>query len=381
MVDAGKNQEEEEDDEDYDGVADVEGNVEDNREGEEKDESRVDGQGEKAKTAGGEEPQQKAFDWHTNGLMIEFKDTPSRDPFNKLDDARTKKCVEKTEKPHRETLGQLASYAKESFAHQHRTHLFQLLIAGKFARFIRWDRAGAVVSDRFDYMEQPWILAEFFWQYSHMSDAERGWDMSVSAPQPGEVKLFRKAVDAFIAEHGGKDAVQRKFPGADDTLNPAYPPYKMTVPAGQTGQERELVIQKPFTQSFSPCGRATRAYLAYSLTDGELVFLKDGWRVDNTHLIAEDTIYALLADEDIPHIPTVLCAGDVKVEGVLQETTSQVYARLTDAAWHIPCSGLRRHIHHRIVQEIAYGVQALRNSKQFVQVLRDCLTSKSCVLY
>ncbi|KAI0752279.1 hypothetical protein BC629DRAFT_1256541, partial [Irpex lacteus] len=51
--------------------------------------------------------------------------------------------------------GRLASYAEQTFSHQHRTHLFQLLVLGNEIRFIRWDRAGASVSGKFNYVEDP----------------------------------------------------------------------------------------------------------------------------------------------------------------------------------------------------------------------------------
>ena len=42
------------------------------------------------------------------------------------------------------------------------------------------DRSGAVVSERFDYTKSPVWLAEFIWRFSHLSDEERGWDVTAS---------------------------------------------------------------------------------------------------------------------------------------------------------------------------------------------------------
>jgi hypothetical protein len=48
-------------------------------------------------------------------------------------------------------------------------------------RFIRWDRAGAIVSESFDYIKSPHILVQFFWNYARLPSDRRGYDSTVSA--------------------------------------------------------------------------------------------------------------------------------------------------------------------------------------------------------
>jgi hypothetical protein len=86
----------------------------------------------------------------------------------------------------RKFRGQLASYAAAHMGSQFRVHAFSVFICGHFARFIRWDRAGAIVSERFDYTMQSTPLADFFWRYSHLDPRSRGDDTSVSMPSNDE---------------------------------------------------------------------------------------------------------------------------------------------------------------------------------------------------
>lgn len=59
------------------------------------------------------------------------------------------------------TIGNLIIWVSRIFIHQHRTHIFQILLAGKIARFLYWDRTALIFSRPFDYAKHPVILAEF----------------------------------------------------------------------------------------------------------------------------------------------------------------------------------------------------------------------------
>jgi hypothetical protein len=59
-----------------------------------------------------------------------------------------------------DTLGQITSYAAAQLGAQYRTHIFSVLIVGSFARIIRWDMEGAIVTCTFNYNTEP-HLADF----------------------------------------------------------------------------------------------------------------------------------------------------------------------------------------------------------------------------
>ncbi|EIW80892.1 hypothetical protein CONPUDRAFT_42662, partial [Coniophora puteana RWD-64-598 SS2] len=61
-------------------------------------------------------------------------------------------------------VGQLVQYSARLLAQQHRTSCFIILLCGLRARFIRWDRAGAMVTRAFNYTKSDYLL-EFLWRY------------------------------------------------------------------------------------------------------------------------------------------------------------------------------------------------------------------------
>ncbi|KAF8634186.1 hypothetical protein AX17_004268 [Amanita inopinata Kibby_2008] len=75
-------------------------------------------------------------------------------------------------------LGQTTEYATAQMAAQFRTYVFLALISPRYARLLRWDRAGVVVTKAFSLKSR--IIAEFYWRYCHASAEMRGRDVSVS---------------------------------------------------------------------------------------------------------------------------------------------------------------------------------------------------------
>ncbi|KAG5633313.1 hypothetical protein H0H81_008887, partial [Sphagnurus paluster] len=106
-------------------------------------------------------------------LNFELKYNDSYDPFQdpgpKDDIANFQ--FEATAKHRADCRGQLVRYATEWFKRQHRHFGFTIFICGTFARFIRWDRAGAIVSARFDYRTDSRPLIAFLWRFSNSDRA------------------------------------------------------------------------------------------------------------------------------------------------------------------------------------------------------------------
>ena len=125
-------------------------------------------------------------------LFVELKLDSTVDPFLDPDDPLQPKVgdfrFERDTSESYKIRGQLASYAAALTGCQFRVHLFSVLICGEYARFIRWDRSGAIVTRRFDYSKQPHVLADFFWRYSHLNDRQRGYDSSVLPASPAEMQ-------------------------------------------------------------------------------------------------------------------------------------------------------------------------------------------------
>lgn len=240
--------------------------------------------------------------------MVEFERSSNADPFHTLhelfgnNDPRLS-LERKTSKAYATRI-RLFAYATETMARQHRTHLFQLLVFGRYARFIRWDRGGALVSDLVDYMLKPEVLAEFFWRYNHMSPEERGWDPTVCRPSDDEAIKFAEAVKRYMDQKKQEKALpacQDFLQEVQRSLDPTWPVWKITVEDDDDTEHNryptktlDIVVQRPFYHPHTPIGRSTRAYIAYDVHAMRLLFFKDTWRVVHDLLQPESKLYARL---------------------------------------------------------------------------------------
>ncbi|KIP02474.1 hypothetical protein PHLGIDRAFT_37885 [Phlebiopsis gigantea 11061_1 CR5-6] len=272
----------------------------------------------------------------------------------------------------------LAEHAAEHFTRQQRTCFFQVVIFGRWARFLRWDRSGAISTERFDYVACPDLLSEFLWRFNHMSDEQRGLDPTATLAGPSEKRLFTRAVREFTDDlvRGHKDGVlQRPIQGAVMLLDdmPSWPVWKVRVVDATTKRSTDLLIGRPLSNELRVFGRATRAYIAYDLREERLVFLKDTWRIDHQNLRVESTTYRALKKNNVPHIPDLLYGGDVRnTRGRVQETLARNYADVDDE-WRITNALPHIFVHHRIVQDIVYSLEGALGVQEFIQAIHDVL--------
>jgi len=171
--------------------------------------------------------------------------------------------------------GQLASYAIAHTTSCFRLHSITLLILGAYARFIRWDRSAAIVSERFNYVEQPTILVDYLWGLSHASDEALGIVPTEVVALVEESNLYRHHLPYSESRDG-------LF-------------YKVTVPSREVpGESGDYIIQYRNCRSESLFGRGTRSTIALRLRDPAVVFLKDYWRVKAEGVLNEGEIYRRL---------------------------------------------------------------------------------------
>ncbi|KAI0089409.1 hypothetical protein BDY19DRAFT_102256 [Irpex rosettiformis] len=326
--------------------------------------------------------QTKKFDWSADSIMIEFKKSSSLDPLYTLDELQTMTVASededgstmsftKTNARANRIRGQLAMYAKEAFDHQFRTHAFQLLVFGRRARFIFWDHSGAIVSDSFDYVSNSQMMVEFFWRYNHMTEQDRGRDVSVVEASEGEKKIFTEKVEQFLKDMDDPESTQRRLPHAEETLSPAFPVYKVTIVDDVSGKSEDVLIQRPFFRIHAVLGRATRGYIAYVLSSEELKFLKDTWRIEHERFVAERTLCRILEESGVPNTPRAVYGGDVKANGLHGKTRCRAWA--TTLTLSIRHHTLRFSHNHRLLEELLYPVNSSTSSLEFVVALRDCV--------
>ncbi|KAI0771344.1 hypothetical protein BC629DRAFT_1291709, partial [Irpex lacteus] len=297
---------------------------------------------------------------------------------------------EKATSPARKVRGQLAMYAREIFNHQQRTHLFQLLITGRRARLIYFDHSGAIVSESIDYITNPGVLGEFFWRYNYMTDEARGIDTTTKKATDADEGLFTSAITELLANMDDPSRPERRIPGAEVTLDKDYPVYSMTVHEGvehDAGEKSgdnagddagpttmELLVQRPIFDAVSPLGRGTRGYIANTNKQTTSLFLKDTWRVDHALLKAESEVYRLLESYGVTRIPRLICGGDVRYSsGKVQRTICAEWAQRVRKTFEVDFADFRAHLHHRLVQRLAYPIEAASRSKEMVKAFDNVL--------
>ena len=239
-------------------------------------------------------------------LFVEFKFAQTSDPFCDPKDTQAKNFgFENDSEVSQLNRGQLCSYAAAHAGSQFRVHTFTLSICARSARFIRWDRSGATVTESFDYIKQPDILARFFWRYSHLNHSQCGYNTSVSPASPEDLQQIRHVEKRLRDE------------------NPAHREFRIIM----VPDRDDPTVETPFIISFppkytarSPFGRATRPMLAFNTETGEIVFLKDYWRADVDGMEKEGDIYALLESRSVPNIAPFGKGNDVRDHTTLTHT-------------------------------------------------------------
>ena len=84
-----------------------------------------------------------------------------------------------------EVVGQITAYSTLILSSQYHMHTFLVLVLGEYARLFRWDRAGAVVSDKIYYNKNSSLL-DFLVSYNNASPAMRGHDDTICDSTRGE---------------------------------------------------------------------------------------------------------------------------------------------------------------------------------------------------
>ncbi|CAL1708974.1 unnamed protein product [Somion occarium] len=312
------------------------------------------------------------MDYTIMEFFVEVKVAKPADPFYDINSKALKETIEKMKGDSAKTRGQITSYAAALLSRQHRTFAFSITICGQYVRFFRWDRAGCIVSEKFNFLRDSHLLAEFFWCYAHMTREQRGFDPTVVPASAAESKLFSDALSRHIEESKPRD-VSYLQPKPDST----YPISKMQVPT--MNGIREVIVGKPFQDSNSPCGRATRAYAAYDLVEKKVVFAKDYWRDEAKGLLSEAEFYDILKQSNVPFLPEVIAAGDLYVKpkqrNACQKTYTQKYSpsRANRPKWCQPCAELRTLVHCRVVQNLTFPLPSALSSKEAVQTIRDAI--------
>lgn len=126
---------------------------------------------------------------------------------------------------------QVATYATELMLRQHRTHLYSLYIAGRWLRFTRWDRSGAVVSSAVNMVEDPTCVYNLIYRFVRLERWQQEYDPSIklaSATDIDKLSMYEPTNVNFKAYRDFMLNNQAHFPlyKASNLLGiTAVPPY------------------------------------------------------------------------------------------------------------------------------------------------------------
>ncbi|KZT19166.1 hypothetical protein NEOLEDRAFT_1246004 [Neolentinus lepideus HHB14362 ss-1] len=344
--------------------------------------------------------------WDRMSLYAECKTqgmTNQCDPFVEFEG---QKSVEATAEKRRDARGQITAYAAAMFARQHRTHLFSIVVLGESFRLLRWDRAGAIFTERIQYVEKSELLCEFFWRFNNLTRSEQGHDLSAEMITEGSadyalvLEAQRKAESEESYKLGYFKASckdMEKWPwwklrvdvpveGASTRAVPLTSDSSST-PCSTPTNARFFLVGRPHFVADGMAGRGTRGYVAWDIDGERLVYLKDCWRVDAPGIVKEGAVLGLLKSKDVPHVPSLVCDGDVinaETKGAAG-TAVVIQGTLTQGIWVAKAdepNPMKSHIHYRlVVEEFGQSLDHFENSRDLVRVVHGCLIGHAGAYY
>ncbi|RDX51422.1 hypothetical protein OH76DRAFT_289018 [Lentinus brumalis] len=325
------------------------------------DPAMIDDDGQKVDSAiylAGDAPADGAPHWADQLIPVEFKSAKAKggalqDPF--MDElGRVQPATQSILRT--KNRGQIISYAEFLFAVQHRLAVFMLLVIGRRARFIRWDRSGSIVTTAFDYYVSWKCFVDLLRRIARSSPTALGLDPTARRLSPND-PLYRMMDDygevcegdvdhreRFLAPH---EVPKQPFVFAyvreafQQSLDSNWPRYCVEVPDGD--KRRKFLICKPRFRARGLAGRGTRGYVALDCDTKRFVWLKDAWRAHYVLVDCEGDILQQLKEAKVPRVPTLVCHGDIDDQETLtpdwweeQNPTPNPYPTPFPSHFHAP---------------------------------------------
>jgi len=282
-------------------------------------------------------------------IFAEFKFDANADPFIDPEGPTPNKEFERDTDTARLLRGQLSSYVAALSGSQFRVHVFTILIFGRLARLMFWDRNGTVVSRAFDYTRFNYI-GLFLQKYDQNID-RRGHDPSVTISSQKQFSNYD------LSELKKDNNRHREFrimliPDRDDASK----------------NSRFFISYPPKYTSRSPFGRATRPMLAFDVDESRVVFVKDYWRSVGTD--KEGDIYRILVEHKVPHIATFEKGNDVVGNVTIVE-------QLRTASWACPTTDMAALQNYRMsLKEVGRRLSRFKSSFEFVCSIAHAMEGK-----
>ena len=212
------------------------------------------------------------------------------------------------------TRGQIAAYAGLAMSMSFRRHFFSILVLGRYARFIRWDRCGAIVTRRFDYTKHPMLVFDFYLRFGQLTSLQRGYDPTVQPCKGSQIPQL--VCDAFRRYH--KSSWYGGTTSKRGQVSPSFEGF-LRITVKDEVSTQVFFVPPPRYQhaSLFPFCRSTRRSLACPLpkrnakNPPKMCFLKDSWHEVSHRAPREADIYRILKEEGVKYVASMRLGGDV----------------------------------------------------------------------
>lgn len=231
-------------------------------------------------------------DWSEVSLVFEAKNSLNADPTNIRSET------------HIDTLIQLSKNARNMLVAHAALSCCTVGIYNRHMRIFHFDHAAAVASPAFDYIEDPGVLREFLWRFSHpaVGDTVVGADDTRRVPSSAERFSASRTLRAL-----GRSC--------EDMLRSRW----VSVPRADGGKPPEFLTTKVLNLNPRLFSRATTVYEALSTgPDRRLVAVKEAWRQGDGNVRERETAFyeAMSNWFDKHHVdpwglPRMICGADL----------------------------------------------------------------------
>ena len=279
-------------------------------------------------------------------------------------------------------VGRLLGYTVAQMTSGFWTHCFSAVVFTDGARLIRWDRAGAIISERFSVTDESNPLIEFCQRLDYITPEQRGHDPSVRTPSD---RQRQEACDALRPIRGVNGIEINEETLVEYLVNDA------------TGKTRSFIGPPPKKQVMLLRGRSTRGCPVYDDETKRICYMKDTWRIDSSDLKREGDIYAVLLEKGVHGVAKVVVHGDVNVDHLYTNYGNQVGSDLPqnssscsdfnslhctqtdkfcEKEWaNRPGRRMQGFVHYRLVLDtVGRDLSSFKSSKEALQALIDALT-------
>ncbi|EPQ50482.1 hypothetical protein GLOTRDRAFT_133855 [Gloeophyllum trabeum ATCC 11539] len=325
----------------------------------------------------------KTCRWPCALAFVEVKPNEKQDPFYYVADNSSRDI------PHQyqtEVWNQFSHYATVSFKRRPRCFLCGLGVFGGRARFFRWDRSAVLVSDYFDYNENPEPLWQFLSGFGAKGYNGSGIDPTIqfqSLPT-GQAGLLRKK----IKRAREKRLISEEAEKLDDDTLVALSSTIIAPSKSGDKVEQYITIGPPLFTSVALLGRGTCTWLAVPVpgtvenpersNEDHFVIIKDSWRDPSRRI--EGDIYGIIHGPE-GHVPGVArLRSDVDLVD-LPDPNSGMHRTIAEILnKHYEPRKCPPRVHHRcILDSVGIPLSRFSSTRQALEAFYDVVLGHECM--